>query len=89
MEVTKSVPAPASCFSPRDSAEELGFAQGLKLEAVNPENQNQICVATVTKIIEHLLWIHLESNDRYVNSDISIFILLKLYVSAYFCTRVV
>ncbi|KAJ9576506.1 hypothetical protein L9F63_025601, partial [Diploptera punctata] len=37
----------------------------MKLEVVNPENQNQICAATIIKIIEHLLWIQLESNDSF------------------------
>lgn len=64
LEVTKSHAAPASCFSHLGSAKDLGFAQGMKLEAVNPENQHQICAASVMKIIDHLLWIHLESNDR-------------------------
>ena len=64
LEVTKSHAAPASCFSHLGSAKDLGFTQGMKLEAVNPENQHQICAASIMKIIDHLLWIHLESNDR-------------------------
>jgi hypothetical protein len=64
LEVTKSNAAPTSCFPQRKSAKELGFAQAMKLEAVNPENQHQICAASVVRIIDHLLWIHLESNDR-------------------------
>ncbi|XP_069700276.1 scm-like with four MBT domains protein 2 [Periplaneta americana] len=65
LEVTKSVSAPITCFPHRKSATELGFSQGMKLEAVNPENQHQICAASISKIIDHLLWIHLESNDSF------------------------
>lgn len=32
----------------------------MKIEAVNPENPNQICVSTISKVIEPLIWIHLE-----------------------------
>jgi hypothetical protein len=64
LEVTKSVAAPASYFCQQKSFKDLGFAQGMKLEAVNPENQHQICAASIIRIIDHLLWIHLESNDR-------------------------
>ncbi|PSN43066.1 Scm-like with four MBT domains protein 2 [Blattella germanica] len=64
-EVTKTIPAPRTCFPHREMAEELGFGQGMKLEAVNPENENLICAATINKIIDHLLWIHLESNDSF------------------------
>lgn len=64
LEATKSNAAPVSCFPQRESFKELGFAQAMKLEAVNPENQHQICAASVVRIIDHLLWIHLESNDR-------------------------
>jgi hypothetical protein len=62
--VTKSNAAPPSCFPQRESAKKLGFTEGMKLEAVNPENQHQICAATIIRIIDHLLWIRLESNDR-------------------------
>jgi hypothetical protein len=64
LEVTKSHAVPASSFSHLGCAKDLGFAQEMKLEAVNPENQHQICAASIVKIIDHLLWIHLESNDR-------------------------
>jgi hypothetical protein len=64
LKVTKSSAAPASCFPQQKSVKDLGFAQGMKLEAVNPENQHQICAASIIRIIDHLLWIHLESNDR-------------------------
>ena len=45
------------------------FERGMKLEAVNPENPNQICAATITKIVGPLLWIHLD-NMRNVPSHI-------------------
>lgn len=36
------------------------FERGMKLEAVNPDNPNQICAATITKVGGPLLWIHLD-----------------------------
>ena len=36
------------------------FERGMKLEAVNPSQANQICVATITRIVDHLLWLHLD-----------------------------
>lgn len=65
LEATKSNAAPTSCFPQRESFKGLGFAQAMKLEAVNPENQHQICAASIVRIIDHLLWIHLESNDSF------------------------
>ncbi|KDR22796.1 Scm-like with four MBT domains protein 2 [Zootermopsis nevadensis] len=65
LKVTKSSAAPASCFPQQKSVKDLGFTPGMKLEAVNPENQHQICAASIVRIIDHLLWIHLESNDSF------------------------
>lgn len=36
------------------------FERGMKLEAVNPNQPNQICVATITRLVEHLMWLHLD-----------------------------
>ncbi|WAR27037.1 SMBT1-like protein [Mya arenaria] len=36
------------------------YERGMKLEAVNPTNPNQICAATITKIVDPLLWVHLD-----------------------------
>ena len=46
------------------------FEVGMKLEAVNPENPNQICAATVTKVVSPLLWIHLDNHKKSVPSHI-------------------
>jgi len=40
--------------------DEHEFERGMKLEAVNPANPNQICAATITKIVGPLLWVHLD-----------------------------
>ncbi|XP_036366059.1 scm-like with four MBT domains protein 1 isoform X1 [Octopus sinensis] len=40
------------------------FQRGLKLEAVNPDNSNQICAATITKIVDRLMWIHLDNSSK-------------------------
>lgn len=42
----------------------------MKLEAVNPENPNQICAATVTRVACPLLWIHLDSKRKSASSHI-------------------
>lgn len=46
------------------------FERGKKLEAVNPENHNQICAATITKIVEPLIWVHLDNSAKMVASHI-------------------
>lgn len=46
------------------------FERGLKLEAVNPVSPNQVCAATITKLSDRLLWIHLDSNVKVVASHI-------------------
>ncbi|XP_071081791.1 scm-like with four MBT domains protein 1 [Haliotis cracherodii] len=46
------------------------FEKGMKLEAVNPDNQNQICAATITKIVDGLMWIHLDISMKIVASHI-------------------
>lgn len=46
------------------------FEVGMKLEAVNPENPNQICAATVTRVACPLLWIHLDNKRKSASSHI-------------------
>ncbi|XP_055002658.1 scm-like with four MBT domains protein 2 [Sorex araneus] len=50
--------APASCF--RDTAFSRGFTKNMKLEAVNPRNPRELCVASVVGVKGRLLWLHLE-----------------------------
>ncbi|KAH3892505.1 hypothetical protein DPMN_016623 [Dreissena polymorpha] len=50
--------APEKLFN--SGTDEHEFERGMKLEAVNPANDNQICAATITKIVGPLLWIHLD-----------------------------
>lgn len=45
----------------------------MKFEAVNPENPNQICVATISRVFEPLLWIHLDNIPLYGSSHIEHF----------------
>lgn len=45
----------------------------MKCEAVNPENPNQICVATISKVVEPLVWIHLDNSRIYGSSHIEHF----------------
>lgn len=37
-----------------------GFEKGMKLEAVNPYQPRQICVATINRVVENILWIQLD-----------------------------
>ncbi|KAL4226128.1 transcription corepressor [Mactra antiquata] len=50
--------APEKLFT--SGTDDHEFERGMKLEAVNPSNPNQICAATITKIVGPLLWIHLD-----------------------------
>ncbi|XP_013794742.1 scm-like with four MBT domains protein 1 [Limulus polyphemus] len=42
-----------------------GFEGNMKLEAVNPFQPHQICAATVTRVIEPIMWIQLDSVDTF------------------------
>ena len=72
--VTESVAAPENAFPDRESALEAGFEEGMRLEAVDPQDENIICAAHITKTMENLLWVKLDNfNDRrehivYMNS---------------------
>uniref|UniRef100_S4RUZ9 Scm like with four mbt domains 1 n=1 Tax=Petromyzon marinus TaxID=7757 RepID=S4RUZ9_PETMA len=50
--------APGSCF-PMDEPQH-GFIQGMRLEVVNPLLPSELCVATVTHLRHHLMWLRLE-----------------------------
>ncbi|XP_048344099.1 scm-like with four MBT domains protein 1 [Sphaerodactylus townsendi] len=53
--------APQSCFPLLNS--DHGFKENMKLEAVNPQDPEEICVATVTKVKDSYLWLQLESSN--------------------------
>jgi hypothetical protein len=61
---TMSKAVPESCFKERESAVDLGFEVGQKLEAIDPENEHQLCAASITRILHHLLWVHLDCYDE-------------------------
>lgn len=46
------------------------FECGMKLEAVKPSQPSQIYAATITKIVEHLMWIHIDSSKRMMDSHV-------------------
>lgn len=65
LKATNSTAAEENLFNPRESATDAGFECGTRLEAVDPQNENNICAASITKIIEDLLWIKLDNcSDR-------------------------
>ncbi|XP_074861848.1 scm-like with four MBT domains protein 1 [Carettochelys insculpta] len=54
--------APQSCFPLLTSNH--GFKENMKLEAVNPVDPEEICIATVTKVKESYLWLQLEGSKK-------------------------
>ncbi|XP_043354942.1 scm-like with four MBT domains protein 2 isoform X3 [Dermochelys coriacea] len=50
--------APHFCF--RNTSFSRGFTKNMKLEAVNPRNPAEICVASITSVKGRLMWLHLE-----------------------------
>ncbi|XP_078232619.1 scm-like with four MBT domains protein 2 isoform X1 [Pogona vitticeps] len=50
--------APQSCF--RNVSFSRGFTKNMKLEAVNPKNPAEICVASVSSVKGRLMWLHCE-----------------------------
>ncbi|KAK3933288.1 Scm-like with four MBT domains protein 1 [Frankliniella fusca] len=69
---TSAVAAPDKCFPQKQCSKHNGFIANMKLEAVNPVDRSEICVATVTRTTGHIIWIHLErneSNDRKDNEQ--------------------
>ncbi|NWX45566.1 SMBT1 protein, partial [Steatornis caripensis] len=50
--------APQSCFPLLTS--DHGFKENMKLEAVNPVDPEEVCIATVTKLKDSYLWLQLE-----------------------------
>ena len=47
--------------SPHQDVPEHEFEVGQKLEAVKAGSPGVICAATVTKLVDHLVWVHLDS----------------------------
>ncbi|XP_019360746.1 PREDICTED: scm-like with four MBT domains protein 1 isoform X1 [Gavialis gangeticus] len=56
--------APQSCFPLLTS--DHGFKENMKLEAVNPVDAEEICIATVTKVKGSYLWLQLEGSKTAV-----------------------
>ncbi|NWU26768.1 SMBT2 protein, partial [Dyaphorophyia castanea] len=53
--------APHLCF--RNTSFSCGFTKNMKLEAVNPRNPAEICVASITSVKGRLMWLHLEGSQ--------------------------
>ncbi|NXE63674.1 SMBT1 protein, partial [Calcarius ornatus] len=54
--------APQSCFPLLSS--DHGFKENMKLEAVNPVDPEEVCIATVTKLKDSYLWLQLEGSKK-------------------------
>ncbi|NXV00970.1 SMBT1 protein, partial [Cettia cetti] len=54
--------APQSCFPLVTS--DHGFKENMKLEAVNPVDPEEVCIATVTKLRDSYLWLQLEGSKK-------------------------
>ncbi|XP_004398289.1 PREDICTED: scm-like with four MBT domains protein 2 [Odobenus rosmarus divergens] len=50
--------APPFCF--RNTSFSRGFTKNMKLEAVNPRNPGELCMASVVSVKGRLMWLHLE-----------------------------
>ncbi|XP_034938409.1 scm-like with four MBT domains protein 1 [Chelonus insularis] len=57
---TNSKAADEELFYVRESATESGFEVGMRLEAVDPKNENIICAAHISKVVDDLLWLILD-----------------------------
>lgn len=66
LQQTTAVAAPEKCFPQKPCAKHNGIVANMKLEAVNPRDRTEICVATVIRTTGHVVWIHLERNERYM-----------------------
>lgn len=62
LKATNAVAADEKLFTNRESAAEAGFECGMRLEAVDPQNEDAICAAHITKIINNLLWLKLDNS---------------------------
>ncbi|XP_071406654.1 scm-like with four MBT domains protein 1 [Pithys albifrons albifrons] len=54
--------APQSCFPSLTS--DHGFKENMKLEAVNPADPEEVCIATVTQVKDSYLWLQLEGSKK-------------------------
>ncbi|XP_049737979.1 scm-like with four MBT domains protein 2 isoform X2 [Elephas maximus indicus] len=54
--------APPFCF--RNTLLSRGFSKNMKLEAVNPTNPGELCVASVVSVKGRLMWLHLEAQMK-------------------------
>ncbi|XP_053932754.1 scm-like with four MBT domains protein 1 [Cuculus canorus] len=54
--------APQSCFPLLNS--DHGFKENMKLEAVNPVDPEEVCIATVTRLKDSYLWLQLEGSKK-------------------------
>ncbi|NWR30398.1 SMBT1 protein, partial [Tachuris rubrigastra] len=54
--------APQNCFPSLTS--DHGFKENMKLEAVNPVDPEEVCIATVTKLKDSYLWLQLEGSKK-------------------------
>ncbi|XP_054010970.1 scm-like with four MBT domains protein 1 isoform X2 [Hylaeus anthracinus] len=61
---TQAIAAEETLFSERQSATDAGFECGMRLEAVDPERENVICAAHITKIVDNLLWLKLDNYEN-------------------------
>ncbi|XP_077295984.1 scm-like with four MBT domains protein 2 [Arctopsyche grandis] len=64
LESTASQAAPTQCFKSNKNAFNAGFRQNMKLEAADPENPSNICLAQILKIVKNLLLLKLEDTCK-------------------------
>ena len=55
------------------------FECGMKLEAVNPLQPAQIGAATITQLVAHLVWVHLDGSPHLLDSHVASVLSLDLF----------
>ncbi|GFN93457.1 scm-like with four mbt domains protein 1 [Plakobranchus ocellatus] len=55
------------------------FECGMKLEAVNPKQPAQIGAATITQLVDHLVWVHLDGSPHLLDSHVASVLSLDLF----------
>ncbi|ELU04767.1 hypothetical protein CAPTEDRAFT_148410 [Capitella teleta] len=69
LEAVKAEAAPESSFT-NTFIPEHEFKRGMKLEVVDPIQPDAICAATITRVHDQLLWLHLDSANKMLSNYI-------------------
>ncbi|KAG1689927.1 Scm-like with four MBT domains protein 1 [Nymphon striatum] len=65
LKMTGAIAAIKSSFKQKVNEKIHAFDKSMRLEAVNPFQPQQLCAASITKIVSHLIWIQLDGVDAF------------------------